>query len=114
MKTAPSVSYVQADHLSARFRNIFRNHFDRFCDVWDERFGKRYGYYRKWAEHTVREFLKCLDPTHGFAHLECPDCETRRLVPFTCKRKLCLTCGEKRKHAWTMTSAIIICSTLKR
>ena len=100
MDKAATQQYTPADHLGTKFRRIFLAHFDRFCQVWDEKFGKTYGYYRKWAEQTIRDFLRCSDPRSGFGHLQCPDCNTSRLVPFTCKRKVCLTCGEKRKQAW--------------
>ena len=100
MEKATAQQYMPADRQSESYTGIFRRFFDEFCSVWNDRFGKQYCFHNEWTEHTVREFMKCGDARHGFAHLQCPDCLASHLVPFTCKRKICLPCGEKRKHAW--------------
>jgi hypothetical protein len=100
MAESVAVGYVPVEHTSKKFFRIFDRYFEDFLSCWNEKFGQKYGYYRQCVEHTVCHFLKCGDPQYGFAYLQCPSCDTIHLVPFTCKRKMCPTCGEKRKLEW--------------
>ena len=49
------------------------------------------------VEREMERFLRCGDPTEGFAWLECHDCDHHLLVPFSCKtRGFCPSCGGRR------------------
>jgi len=55
----------------------------------------------KWFPSYVRRefesYLRCGDPTEGFAWLRCGDCDHNRIVPFSCKgRGFCPSCGGRR------------------
>ncbi|MCP5021383.1 MAG: hypothetical protein GY930_06365, partial [bacterium] len=53
--------------------------------------------------HITREllaFVRCGDPTFGFARLRCPACLFDQLIPFSCKRRgFCPSCAGRRMAA---------------
>jgi RNA polymerase subunit RPABC4/transcription elongation factor Spt4 len=40
-------------------------------------------------------------PKDGFAYVECEDCGHRYLVPFSCKTRMCPSCGQNRLLEWS-------------
>jgi hypothetical protein len=48
------------------------------------------------VERAFRRFLGCGHLANGFARLKCSQCHTERLVPFSCKSRLCSSCGGRR------------------
>jgi hypothetical protein len=47
----------------------------------------------------LQEFITCGIPQHGFAHLYCNTCQTRHVLPFSCKgRGFCPSCGGRRMN----------------
>jgi hypothetical protein len=67
---------------------------------WEERFERRYGYWRGLVDEQVQRYLDCGLFEHGFARVRCPDCAEEYLLAFSCKtRDLCPSCAAKRSAA---------------
>jgi len=44
--------------------------------------------------------LHCRDPDKGYRSYRCPECGEMVKVPFTCKSRICSSCGKKHADAW--------------
>ena len=76
---------------------LLDRYFDEFQRVYDERYQKRYGFWRPVIARTVEKFLVCGDLHEGFARVRCPKCRYEFLVAFSCRRRcLCPSCHQKR------------------
>jgi hypothetical protein len=65
--------------------------------LWEERFERKYGYWRGFVDRVVARYLDCGVAEAGFARVVCPRCRFEFLVAFSCKgRGLCPSCGAKR------------------
>ncbi|MCD4709198.1 MAG: transposase zinc-binding domain-containing protein [Candidatus Sabulitectum sp.] len=54
-------------------------------EAYDERFAKRYGYWRQVTDEVCEKYLQCGDPHFGFARIRCEECGAEYLRPFSCK-----------------------------
>ncbi|MHC5009265.1 MAG: transposase zinc-binding domain-containing protein, partial [Planctomycetota bacterium] len=76
---------------------LLDRHFDEFERVYDDRYQKRYGFWRPVIARTVDKFLACGDLHEGFARIRCPRCRHEFFVAFSCRRRcLCPSCHQKR------------------
>jgi hypothetical protein len=76
---------------------LLDRHFDDFQRAYDDRYRKRYGFWRPVIGRTVEKFPACGDLTEGFARLRCPTCRYEFFVAFSCRRRcLCPSCHQKR------------------
>lgn len=65
--------------------------------VWEERFEKRYGFWRGLWDGAVARYLDCGIVERGFARVRCDTCAREYLLAFSCKaRGVCPSCGAKR------------------
>ncbi len=80
------------------FRQIFRDHFDRWCDLWldDEVPPDHQAYVRE----IMQRMMVCRDPEADYARYECPNCGFDVRVPFSCKSRFCPSCGKVRLDDW--------------
>ena len=49
----------------------------------------------------VEKMLICCTPAGGFATYICLHCGNKKIVPFSCKSKLCSRCGKKYTDVWS-------------
>ena len=71
-----------------------------FQDHWEE--------YQKLHEDTLREvevqevdrMLHCKDISRGFTTYRCMECNEIKLIGFTCKSRMCTSCGKKHADLW--------------
>jgi hypothetical protein len=71
--------------------------YERVKGSWEERFERRYGFWRGLADEAVARYLDCGVWDNGFARVRCRTCPQEFLVAFSCKgRGLCPSCGAKR------------------
>ena len=71
--------------------------YERVKGSWEERFERRYGFWRGLADEAVARYLDCGVWDNGFARVRCRRCPQEFLVAFSCKgRGLCPSCGAKR------------------
>lgn len=79
---------------------IFKEHFDRFAEIYDTKYAKIYGRFRiDRISEVVHNFIWCGDYTQGVARIQCtnPDCREEFFRPFSCKGfYLCPSCSQKR------------------
>jgi hypothetical protein len=76
---------------------LLDRHFDQFHRVYDDRYQKRFGFWRPVIARTVEKFLACGDLHEGFARVRCPRCRYEFFVAFSCRRRcLCPSCHQKR------------------
>ncbi len=74
--------------------------YDEVKGQWEERFERRYGFWRGFVEEQVQRYLDCGLYENGFARVRCPDCCEEYLLAFSCKtRDLCPSCAAKRSAA---------------
>ena len=67
---------------------------DQVKGQWEERFERRYGYWRGFVDEEVRCYLDCGLYANGFARIQCPECHAEYLLAFSCKtRELCPSCA---------------------
>jgi hypothetical protein len=52
----------------------------------------------RFVERQLRALTTCGDLTHGFVRLECTRCRGPRVVPFSCKVRLCPSCAGRRMN----------------
>jgi hypothetical protein len=50
------------------------------------------------VEDQLRAMTRCGDFLHGFVRLECTSCRAPRIVPFSCKSRLCSSCSGRRMN----------------
>jgi len=62
-----------------------------FKDNWSEY--KRVCKYRKVEDENVKRLIKCGDPKNGFIQLRCLSCGETKIIPFSCKSRLCPSCS---------------------
>jgi uncharacterized protein (DUF983 family) len=51
----------------------------------------------------VEKMLSCCTTGAGFATYICPHCGNKKIIPFSCKSKLCSRCGKKYTDTWAET-----------
>ena len=86
--------------LKGKLHHILSDYYDEFRKVYDKRYREKYGPLRKVVENTVQKILHCANPNDGFAHLRYRGCGREYIVPFSCKERVCPSCGQKRLLIW--------------
>ncbi|NIS80735.1 MAG: hypothetical protein GTO14_11125 [Anaerolineales bacterium] len=77
------------------------HYFERFLQVYEERFQPSFGHLRRVIRDTVYGFLDCGIFERGFGRARCPKCRHEFLVAFSCKlRCICPSCHQKRELLW--------------
>ncbi len=104
---ATSVHFPRADACPPRYRprnpslsslyQLLESHYETVKSVWEDRFERRYGFWRGFYDTAVARYLDCGLFESGFARVKCTKCPNEFLVAFSCKgRGLCPSCGAKR------------------
>ena len=76
---------------------LLDSHYEEFRNVYDERFSKRYGFWRPVTDEVVEKYLQCGDPHYGFARIHCKECGAEYLIAFSCKcRGFCPSCSKRK------------------
>lgn len=81
------------------------NYFDEFVAEYENRFERKYGYFRPVIQEVVEKYFDCGNPKCGFARIRCGDCWSEFLLHFSCHgRGFCPTCHAKCALNWTRLS----------
>ena len=61
--------------------------------VYDDRFSKKYGFFRSYIKQVIYRYLDCGILHNGFARVKCEECGHEFLLAFSCKRRhFCPSC----------------------
>ncbi len=72
-------------------------HFEDLEAVWDDRYARKYGFWRPYVMDVIYRYLNCGDLHFGFVRVKCEDCGHEYLLAFSCKRRhFCPSCHQKR------------------
>ena len=81
----------------SQYYQCVEDHFETLEQVYDERFAKRYGFFRPYVRQVIYRYLDCGILHNGFARVKCKDCNHELLLAFSCKRRhFCPSCHQKR------------------
>ena len=81
----------------SQYYRCIEAHFEELEGVWEERYQKKYGFWRPYVMDVIYKYLDCGDLHFGFARVKCDDCNEEYLLPFSCKRRyFCPSCHQKR------------------
>ena len=95
----PDISPIYRPRKPQEFQyyHYVEDHFDRFEQVYDDRFAKQYGFFRTYVKRVINRYLDCGILHNGFARARCKDCGHEYLLAFSCKRRhFCPSCHQKR------------------
>ena len=73
--SSPSGVYRPRRPQASPLYRLIEDHFDEFYTVYDERFARRWGYWRKVVGEVVEKFQACGILKHGFARVRCGGCK---------------------------------------
>jgi hypothetical protein len=83
------------------FYHLVEEHYEKFEQVYPERYEDRYGFFRSVIRETVYKYLGCGDLRQGFARVRCRECGHEYLLAYSCKRRnFCTSCHTKRAVAF--------------
>ena len=70
------------------------------CNGWED-YKVRYKDSIRTVEiENVERLRKCKTSKNGYKTYQCPKCGKKKYVPFTCKCRLCTSCGTKAANEW--------------
>ncbi len=85
--------YQPRDTQDSVLVTLLRDHLDAFVESTQADGGSGLPAF---VERQLRAMTECGDLTHGFVRLECSSCRGPRVVPFSCKARLCPSCSGRR------------------
>ena len=89
--------YRPREPQNSSYYQCVQDHFEAFEQVYEERFERRYGFFRPYVRQVIYRYLDCGDLHNGFARVRCGDCGHEYLLAFSCKRRhFCPSCHQKR------------------
>jgi hypothetical protein len=98
---APPELYRPRNVRATPLYQFLEAHYEDVKAIWEERFQKKYGFWRGFLDQVVASYLDCGDEEAGFARLRCEACGAERLLTLSCKQRgLCPSCDAKRAAAF--------------
>ena len=80
---------------------LLETHYEEVKAIWEQRFEKKYGFWRGFVDTVVARYLDCGTEQAGFARLKCDTCGSERLLTLSCKQRgVCPSCDAKRAAAF--------------
>jgi hypothetical protein len=70
----PESVYRQRNPQNSPYYQCVEDHFETFEEVYDERFERRYGFFRPYVKQVIYRYLDCGILKNGFARVRCEDC----------------------------------------
>ncbi len=64
---------------------LFENYYEDVKAVWEERFEKKFGFWRGFVDTVVARYLDCGVAEGGFARLRCDTCKVEKLLTLSCQ-----------------------------
>jgi Putative transposase/Transposase zinc-binding domain len=80
---------------------LLETYYEQVKALWEDRFEKKYGFWRGFVDTVVARYLDCGVAEAGFARLRCDACGSERLLTLSCKQRgICPSCDAKRAAAF--------------
>jgi len=97
---APALYRTRNPRATALYQ-LLESYYEDVKSVWDERFEKKYGFWRGFVDQVVARYLDCGTVESGFARLRCDACGAEKLLTLSCKQRgICPSCDAKRAAAF--------------
>jgi hypothetical protein len=97
----PLALYRPRQPQNSALYQLLEAYYEDVKAVWEERFEKKYGFWRGFVDAVVARYLDCGVAEAGFARLKCDDCGSERLLTLSCKQRgICPSCDAKRAAAF--------------
>ena len=77
--SCPAAYRARSPRATPLYR-LFEKHFDEVRGRWEERFERRYGFWRGFVDDQVLRYLDCGLFENGFARIRCPECAEEFLL----------------------------------
>ena len=98
---APPALYRPRNVRTTPLYQFLEAYYEDVKAIWEERFEKKYGFWRGFVDQVVARYLDCGVEEAGFARLKCDTCGAERLLTLSCKQRgLCPSCDAKRAAAF--------------
>ena len=92
----PPPLYRPRNARASPLYQLLETYFEDVKAAWEERFEKKYGFWRGFVDTVVARYLDCGVEEGGFARLKCDECGGERLVTLSCKQRgICPSCDAK-------------------
>ncbi len=78
----PSAAYRPRKPQSSAYYQCVEAHFEVFEQVYEDRFVRRYGFFRPYVSRVIQRYLDCGVLHNGFARVRCGDCGHEYLLAF--------------------------------
>ncbi len=97
----PPPLYRPRNARASPLYQLFETYYDEVKAVWEERFDKKFGFWRGFVDTAVARYLDCGIAEGGFARLRCDTCSAEKLLTLSCKQRgICPSCDAKRAAAF--------------
>jgi len=90
-----AAAYIPRETQESTLVWLLRTHLDAFIEQAERDSGPGLPGF---VERQLRAMIDCGDLTRGFVRLECSSCRGPRIVPFSCKTRLCSSCAGRRMN----------------
>ena len=80
MASLCATRYRARSPCAAPLYRLFETHFDEVRGQWEERYERRFGFWRGFVDEQVLRYLDCGLFENGFARVRCPDCAEEYLL----------------------------------
>ena len=78
--------YQPRNPKASAYSRCVEDHFEQLEAVWDERYQRRFGFWRPYVTDVIHRYLDCGDLHFGFARVKCEDCGHEFLLAFVLER----------------------------
>lgn len=90
-------TYERRNPTESHYYRCIEANFEELERAWDDRYKRRYGYWRPYIMDVIYRYLDCGDLHFGSARVRCKDCGHEYLLAYSCKRRhFCPSCHQKR------------------
>ncbi len=89
--------YRQREPQNSPYYRCVEDHFEALEQIYEERFERRYGFFRSYVKQVIYRYLDFGVLKNGFARVRCGNCGHEYLLAFSYKRRhFCQACHQKR------------------
>ena len=97
----PPALYQTRNARATALYQLLDAYYEDVKAIWEERFEKKYGFWRGFVDTVVARYLDCGVAEAGFARLRCDTCGVEKLLTLSCKQRgICPSCDAKRAAAF--------------